>query len=542
MKKQYYLFLFILFCSFPRLFPQTMTPVKPYTGEFSSNLQKKFSDTHQVLKEGLSDKWNDSIYTYYWKAETSSWLLRTKEYLTPSAYKFVNTETYRGLDTLTNTWSNTWLNEYQYFGTTNQVEQASYKLWDSVSNVWLQFSYDHYYSPNIADEYYYKVWNSSRRKFTYGYYDTCQYNSQGKPMDEKGQSLDTLRQLFVNTYRFTYTYDSLSNLLEQVSMSWDTTSGIWGANNKNDFIYDSLHNLIESKKYYWYMSSWLYSYHSLFSNNAAGRPVQRTDLAFNGIQWDTSGMVRYTYNASDTLLMSQLEWSYDPTSHIWTNKSNQEVTYFATGQLKTTTTQLWNTVTSEWMTTWYNKYDSLGNSLDYYYTSVDNSTYVIYSGYRSLNLYDGKERLVQATKQIWNLTGGDWENYSNYITTYESLDNSNAILTLGSLWNGTAWVNNYKDVYYWSYPSGLADMKNQKHLCFYENPLPQGKAIRCTMLDPSKYYQFDLFSMTGENVCSRMENGNTSFVINPSLVPGHYLLRISEEGKILDMERVIVIR
>ena len=528
-----------LICSFS--FGQKAAVIfKPYTGS-NFNQQKKFY-SHQGLKEGLSEKWDDSIYTYYWKTNIEGWWLGTKEYLTPSPYNFVGTELFRNLDTVTQRWSNTWNNTYQYFGSTSDVQEATYKLWDPVNNTWIQYSYDHYYLPNKADAYFYKTWDPIKRKFTYGYNDTCQYNSNGNPVDERGQYLDTVSSLFVNTYRFTFSYNNASKLLEQISMGWDTTTSAWAANSKKDIIYDSVNMLIETQQYYWYQTSWLEAYRSFYTNNTAGFPIHRIDLAFNGLKWDTSGMATYTYNPSDTLLVNQLEWSYDSVTKTWTNKSNLTNTYFSSGKMKTSLGQIWNPVTSQWMNSQYNEYDSLGNSTDYYYINIDFSTFQTYSGFRVTNVYDDKNRFIQTTKQNLNTSTGDWDNVSKCVTSYESSESSNPILNFYSKWNGTSWVNDYEDVFYWSYPSGFANLKSKERPCFYENPLQEGTLINCPFLDPSKSYQFELFSLGSGIVLSLPINHGDTFMINRSLSTGSYILLISENGKPVYRDKVVVIK
>ena len=126
--------------------------------------------------------------------------------------------------------------------------------------------------------------------------------------------------------------------------------------------------------------------------------------------------------------------------------------------------------------------------------------------------------------------------------TYEDPLNSYYIEELGTMWDGTNWNNEYKDVFFWSYPSGIENIKHQDRLCFYENPMEQGKPITCPFLDPSKTYQFDLFTMKGEKVYNEPVYSGMPFEINRPLSAGNYVLRISENGKTVYRDKVVVIK
>jgi hypothetical protein len=431
-----------------------------------------------------------------------------------------------------------WRDDMQYFGSTGDLKMESYQQWDSVTSTWIQYYYEHFSAPGQEDESFEKYWNPVTRKYDYGYRYTFQYDLSGNQTENLYQEMDTATSLWVNYSKDSSRYGS-SGIIEDILIYWDTATSSWDNYQKTEYTYDASDFLTETRWYSWYLA-WNLSGRSVYTNNGAGKPTGRLDESWNGASWDTTFMIQYTYDAGDTNILTMLERSYNTGTHTWTNRSNFINTYFPNGTVNTTLSQIWNTISNEWMSWGHHEYDAFGNSIDQYYLSINPTTFEINYGSRYLDTYDVNNRFLMDIYQRWNTVANTWDDVERIQDTYEDPVNSYYIEELGTMWDGTNWINEYKDVFFWSYPSGIENHQNQNRLCFYENPMEQGKPVNCPSLDPSKIYQFDLFSMKGEKIYSEPVAGGT-FVINCRLSSGNYLLRISENGKTVYRDKLIVI-
>jgi hypothetical protein len=325
-------------------------------------------------------------------------------------------------------------------------------------------------------------------------------------------------------------------------MNWDTVVADWTENLKLEYIYDANNMLVETQQYWWYSGMWNSGPRSVYTNNSHGLPLVRIDENFNGSSWDTSYRVEFTYDASDTNISTTLEQSYDKINHLWLNRYMETTTYFSTGGISSYTAQLWNSVSNSWMTWRYFEYDNSGNTLDTYYFSIDQVTFAIAYGTRFIDTYDANGRIVQDIRKMWDAGSNGWVDYSKDVQTYEDPVNNYYVEEISTLWDGVNWVNDTKYLYYWSDPSGIDNRKEGARLCFYQNPMEQGQPVSCPFLDPAKTYQFDLISMKGEKVYNETLNGGCSFVINRTLSPGNYILRISANGKLVYRDKVVVVK
>jgi hypothetical protein len=322
-------------------------------------------------------------------------------------------------------------------------------------------------------------------------------------------------------------------------MDWDPVTSSWENASKVEYTYDANNYLTETQQYSWYLT-WNPNRHTLYTNNGAGLPLEILDENWNGSSWNPASRNQFTYDAAGNNLTA-LRQSYDIPTLTWINRNNLTNTFFPGGVKNTLLNSIWNTVTNSWLDYWYAEYNATGNQIDYYYINVNSVTFQINAGSRYLYTYDANNRFLQGIKKNLNVATLEWENQSKYEYTFEDPVNSYYIEELGTIWNGTAWVNDYKDIYYWSFPLGVGNAKNQNRLCFYENPMKPGTPVSCPLLDPSKTYQFDLYSVKGENIYRETVNGSTSFVINRSLAAGSYLLHISENGKTVYKDKIVLI-
>jgi len=96
---------------------------------------------------------------------------------------------YLTLDTIAHQWENMWLDQFEYFGSAGDLQMRSYKLWDPVTTSWIQYDYEHYSSPGLQNEYFFKNWNPVSRKFDYGYRETFKYDLNNNQTERLEQDL-----------------------------------------------------------------------------------------------------------------------------------------------------------------------------------------------------------------------------------------------------------------------------------------------------------------------------------------------------------------
>ena len=488
--------------------------------------------------EVLSQKFNDSIYTYFWIPASSSWYLDEKEFRTKLASGELGQRLYSTLDTITHQWINNEKDIFQYFGSSSDVQTYSEEFWDPVSSNWIVEYYNHYSAPGQEDEYYSKMWNPLLGKFYDGSHELFQYDAAGNDTAETDQVWDSTSNNWVNAYKYTSVY-SLNQKLQDLTLRWDSYLPGWVNKLKTEYIYDGSNFLVGMYNSYWDGVNWAQIERMLFTNNATGQPLEELDEYMNGSEWDTSGRTQYTYSASGQLIDKLLQGYYAGT-HQWINNLDYSYSFFANGIRHTKLWEQWNPSDNSWIDFSYALYDTTGYSLESYYKYIDFLSYKIVGGHRYLDNYDIYSRFIQETGQVWDTVSGNWINVEQYTDTYEDNVTYVYIQELGTVWDGSNWVNNYEDIFYWSYPSGTGDLKYKSNVCFYENPMHQGNPIDCPSLDPAGNYRFELFDMNGRKVSESRITGNTPFFIDRSVCAGNYLLRISGNGKTVYSGKVII--
>ncbi|MCX6248202.1 MAG: T9SS type A sorting domain-containing protein [Bacteroidetes bacterium] len=541
MKKSFYLFsLWMVFLVPVTLAKSGHDRSDPSPAKQKIHHRQHHTDIQNSLKFITSEKWNDSLQWYNWNALHSGWDIDVRESRIRSASGYLASRSYIKLDTLTHTWVNMWLDEMEYFGTSGDLQKLSYKTWDVSSASWILYYYEHFASPGHEDEYYYKDWNPVTQKYSYGYRYTYQYDLSNNLTEEIEYDLDTITSLWVNYSKTSSTFSS-AGLVEQITSVWDTATSIWKNSQRTVYTYDAGNFLTEKTGYVWISNNWDLSHHSLFTNNPSGLPTLQLDEYWTGTNWFSTYKIMTTYDVAGIHALIRLEQLYNTFTLTWTDSRKETNTYFGNGLPSSVLSELMNTVSSEWISWKFDEYDESGNTIDSYFKSIDTYTFDVLYGSRYLDTYDVNSRFLQEIKQNFDTATGLWVDYSMMQDTYEDPVNTYVTEELGTLWDGSSWVNDYKDIFFWSYPSGIDPHQGGERLCFHENPMTPGKPINCPFLEPLKEYRFDLFSMKGESVFSETITGNSSFVISRSLAAGNYLLRITEKGKTVYRDKVVIL-
>ena len=91
-------------------------------------------------------------------------------------------------------------------------------------------------------------------------------------------------------------------------------------------------------------------------------------------------------------------------------------------------------------------------------------------------------------------------------------------------------------------PNGINDpsAKNQQNIIIFPNPATDMISVTINKFDPSAYYSWDLYDLTGKNLASGIWHLNTSIdLTGPHIMPGCYLLKISSGSDILINQKII---
>jgi hypothetical protein len=500
------------------------------------------ADDSWGLKEVRSDKWNDSIHLFTWK--NAGWSIKEREFRTadPMGSGLPVSRLYLRQNPVTSEWRNFELDEMDYFVGTPSSKRAEYSFWDTISAAWIPYYLTHYSAPGEQDEYFWKgSWNSLTGKFGYGYRDLYQYDGNGHLTELRGQNLDPGTQQWMDDYKYTNTYTG--NLLtEFIQLDWDTAAFGWVNVSKEVYAYDGMNFLTGYSQYTWqaFNTAWYLTSRGSYTNNAFGKPLTFIYEVFNGSAWDTNYRKTYTYQ-SDSLLTTLLFETYNPVTHTWTNNSLTTNVYSGSGQLQSNQYQLWNSNASTWANISYQAYNGDGNLVENYYLELNFATFAINSGNRYLQEYDASRRFFRETREKWDTLSETWLNYSQMTDTFEDPVNTYYIQELGTLWDGSNWVNDYLYEFYWSYPGGTGDKDPGQRPCFYENPMKAGQPVNCPDLDPSRVYNFELISMKGERVYQAFVNGGSPFTTGCHVAAGNYILVIRENSRTVYRDKVVIL-
>jgi hypothetical protein len=483
----------------------------------------------------------DSVYGYNWAS--NNWSLNTKNYLlkngsgktTQSLFKKYNTGTGLFLDFARFL--------YSYSGTASVPTTITDQFW--YSGNWNTYQYAHYQTKDIPDTTYYKSWDNQHQKFTSGFKNTYQYNDSLLPLENITLDWDTTALDWLNTTKKTYSYTAAMKPLDQILLSWQNSTATWKNFYKYSEGYDLNGLLVNHYEYEWNdtAANWINTFRISYFNNQASQPYLVVEELWDSylLKWDSLVQTSYIYNQFNWLMTVHTQ-IYQQDLGKWVESYLTYFTYFPSGDQRSMTGNVWDTSHLTWATDAYQEMDSITRKLaESYNLILDPLTFLTLGGTRNLYTYQSTGDTLSHVSQEWNGSGNDWANKTQVVYTYESHNLLSEVLNQGWTSSSSSWVNTKKSDYFYSEFIGIDEHPAKEKPCFYANPLVAGKLINCPFLDPSRVYKFDLFSMKGENVYSETVNSGTSFVINRSLSAGNYILRISENGKTVYRDKIVVI-
>jgi len=487
----------------------------------------------------------DSVYTYGWV--NNNWSLTLKDY----AQKNGSGQRIDDLFLKYNADSAKFLNYarflYTYLASDSIPKNTTNQFW--YSNNWVNYEYTHNLTKNVVDTTYFKEWNNQKDKFIYGQKNTYQYNDSLLQIESILQMLDTSTQSTVthwlNTSKITNTYTSDGKPLEQIQFAWQNSSSTWVNVYKSTNVYNLNNLLISRMEYEWAdsTSSWNESVRTTYFNNSSSLVYLTVKEYWNSTQlkWDTLQQTTYLYSPLNWLFTVQTQTYQQSTGH-WVNSTLTYYSYYPSGGQQTMTGNIWDTLHSAWVTTSYQRNDSLtGYVVESYTRYVGQGTFQITGGSRYLYTYGTIGDTLSIVNQQWNVPAAGWVNNSQILYTYNSHNLLTEQLTQSWTTSNSTWGNTKKSDYYYSNYGGIIEHQANTKPCLYANPMLTGNPIYCPDFETGSNYTLKVCSLTGMEVYRINFTGGEAVKISRALSPGLYFLIIEEKNNILYKDKVVIL-
>jgi hypothetical protein len=483
----------------------------------------------------------DSVYSSNWLS--NNWSLNTKNYRIKDGTGRTVQSLYKKYNSGTGHFDDFVRSLYGYPGPAADPVTITNQFWYSFG--WTTYQYTHYLDRENVDTVFFKNWDNSLHKFTFGNKDTYLYDDSLFLLENINQSWDSTTNDWLNALKKTYAYTTDMKPLEQVVYSWESATPAWENTYKVSFVYDGSNMLVNRLEYVWNPNngSWLSTLRYSYYNNPTSMPylvvMERWDSTLS--VWDSITQSTYLYNPFNWL-MTVITKTYHPESSSWADSYLTYYTYNAQGDQRSMTGNVWNTVNHTWVTDAYTSNDSATGKLAESFTRfLDPFTFQVIAGTRNLNAYNALGDTTGEVHQEWQVSAGDWENRNQVVFTYDT--HNLLVLELTQNWSAgtSSWNNSKKSDYYYSEFIGIDDPGSKERNCFYANPLVPGGTITCPGLRTGSAFTLRLTSLTGAEVFRTDFKGGESVTVPGSLSAGTYLLRIEEGYRIVCMDKVVII-
>jgi hypothetical protein len=483
----------------------------------------------------------DSVYSSNWVS--NNWSLNLKNY----RLKNGSGKTVQSLFLKYNADSSTFLDYarflYSYPGNDSTPGTITNQLW--YAGTWNTLQYTHNLSKDVVDTSYTKNWSNQHHTFISGSRNISQYNDSLLVTENLTQSWDTATQTWTNLAKNTYTYTTAMKPQEQILQSWENSTSSWINVYKYSNVYDANNLLVTHLEYEW--NDTAVNWSGTLRNSFYYNPASFTTLVVNEYwnqnlsEWDSIAQTNYIYNGQNWLMTISTKNFYPNIGH-WMDSYLIYYTYFPTGEQRTWTSNVWDTVHSTWFVNAYQKTDSatgqIAESFTYTYNQLNFTTT---GGNRNLYTYNGSSDTLTIINQSWDLPGSTWLNKSQELYTYETHNLLSETLTQNWATATSTWENAKKSDYYYSEFIGINEHQAKSKPCFYANPMVAGSAIYCPDFNVGTQYILRLCSLTGSEVYRSQFLGGESVKIPQSITSGLYLLIIEQNNAILYKDKVIVL-
>lgn len=257
-------------------------------------------------------------------------------------------------------------------------------------------------------------------------------------IDETGKLLDNKARTDV------YLWDSANYF------GWDDANATWNLYLKqNNAIYDAQGNILEYKRQYPNPATGNFesTYHYKYSYTPNNMNILL--LSWNGVAWDSSLIVHYTYN-TDGYMTLQESFLYDLATFQWTPSNRYENTYTSSNELLSRKRYKGDNVTNTWtpFSDYSFTYDNNDNIIEILNSSqwnANNSTWnnaIIDSFF-----YNASNELTLRKQYTWDNVNSILSPVFNILITVDN--NNNIIQDIRQVWTAASqtWSNEYRNFY-----------------------------------------------------------------------------------------------
>ncbi len=290
---------------------------------------------------------------------------------------------------------------------------------------------------------------------------------------------DNESQTWKKDYKDEFVYDGQMRNTGWIAKEWNSNSGLWDLYSKIELGYDGNGQVISmliydkdtltsllvaaSKSNYFYNSSGMPdSVNTYFTENA-------------GATWNLMMKMVHKYNTSKQLIKTE-SWMYDEDVKAMVLISITDFTYYASGMIKTSNTS---------------------------YVFEDSE---IPSG-KSEYFYDTSNRLTSV--ETYSLNYMTFLLEKSYRDSYQYNSNGDVTVMTYSDWNGTAWVDNYKDEYEYG-TKNLSDIAFPYFIAVYGSEDGQTDLKFSKVINSVKSYDMISGSWKQTDVTTFYYSGGTS--------------------------------
>lgn len=340
-------------------------------------------------------------------------------------------------------------------------------------------------------------------------------------------------------YRNEYAYNEFGNRTYWAYVSWSPGWG-WVPEVESSYAYDDSQNLISISTYSGGGDDQTtYTYDDL--NRRITCEIQSQDPYSGEIFIQL--LQTYSYTASQLFPDSMLTESYDPYLDVWSNSNMNYYSYDINDNLLEDLELIWDNATSDWRNRylWNYAYDTQNNETEHILQNYNNGIWQNQS--RRANTFNSLGlSLDEFRNQAWSMDSLQWYEGANYLKEY---DNDGYLLEEITLdWDTEIWDyhNLFRDVHFWSefvFTNNDELWQNTEKWTF-QNPYFIGTPIVLEGLTPNKLYKFEVYDLTGKQVCQQPFIGSQNLSLNHQLTKGNYVFLITDGQRLVLREKVVV--
>lgn len=476
----------------------------------------------------------DSVYEFSWT--NSDWLTRIKIYKQRDANGNIINDLTMKVNPMNQLWSN-YMRVFYDYGQEIYPVQVMGQYW-TINNDWITYDFSHYIAKDRPDETYTKVWDQQRQKFTGGTRFVFTYDNKNL-ITKISQNFDTVSSGWTNAVKYAYTYSPVNNMITEETVTlWDGTS--WINNYRQTDEYNVNNEVAVHIEYAWDETNpgWIGVSRTTHTYESPGKEIFTVTENWNNfsMQWDSVQRISYTFNPMGKLFNVYTD-NVNPFTGEWQPYSLTGYSYYPSGSPYDKTISLYNPNTGGWINVYLEQFDSVGQMTEQWSKYIDYTLYQITSGSRDVFTYNSSSQLVEQGRQSLEVGTDLWIN--NAKTTFGYNEEGKIQEEIVYDWNNQ-WDNSMRRVYYYGYPNGIDE--NIAELCTFPNPAKPGTAFSCSKLENGHRYKAVLTSVSGNTLWQKEIAGGQSVTLPEYVASGMYLLQITEKGKIISSQKIILVR